>query len=154
MKTPQLFRTSFLALLISTGITQTEAHEFFRLTADTPGNIRSGTLRYERGKLVITGLVFLRTTYYGDFLLKFTDQTGNKLVELRQDYVFARIGGNLIGTTWEGQTRLAPSSVSGWLRLSPLFVNRVIPKSVKKTYGDEQFEFRFPTRPGCGHFGF
>src|SRR5437667_8405294 len=117
MKTPQLFRTSFLALLISTGITQTEAHEFFRLTADTPGNSRSGTLRYERGKLVIGGPVFLRTTYYGDFLFLFTDQTGHKLIELQQDRSCARISGKLIGTTWEGETQTAPSNVRGWLSL-------------------------------------
>src|SRR6266576_605879 len=140
MKSEQLLQFSFVALLISIPLTQSEAHEFFRFKADTPGNSRSGTLRYERGKLLISGPVFLRTTYYGDFLFLFKDQTGHKLIELQQDRSFARISGKLIGTTWEGETQRAPSNVSGWLSLSPLFVNQVIPKSVKKTYASEKFE--------------
>ena len=154
MKTAQLFGASFVALLTSMVLIQAEPHHFFRFTADTPGNGRSGTLRYERGKLVITGPVFLRTTYYGDFLFLFTDQTGNKLVELQQDRSFARISGKLIGRTWEGGTRSAPSNIKGWLNLSPLFVNQVIPKSVRKKNADEKFEFRFPARPSFGHLGF
>ena len=154
MKSAQPLQFSFVALLISIALTQSEAHEFFRFKADTPGNSRSGTLRYERGKLVISGPVLLRTTYYGDFLFLFTDQTGHKLIELQQDRSFARISGKLIGTTWEGETETAPSNVSGWLSLSPLFVNQVIPKSVKKTYASEKFEFGFSARRGFGHLGF
>jgi len=87
-------------------------------------------------------------------LFLFTDHTGKKLIELQQDRSFARIGGQLVGSTWEGETRSAPSNLRGWLALSPLFDNQVVPLSVRKTAGDEKFEFHFAPRPSTGHLGF
>ena len=155
MKSAPPFLTAFIILLsLSVASEAAEPHHFFRFTERTFGGARSGTLRYQHDSTIISGPVFLRTSYYGDFLLLFTDDTGNKLIELQQDLSFARIRGQLVGTTWEGETRSAPSKLQGWLALSPLFVNQVVPLLVRKTVGNERFEFRFQRTRPAGHLGF
>jgi len=154
MKTALRFATAAALLSVMILDAASKPHHFFRFTSNTPGSGRSGTLRYQRGDLLITGPVFFRTSYYGDFLFLFTDKSGKKLVELQQDSSFARIQGTLVGVVWEGEVRSAPASLRGWLSLSPLFVNQVVPLSVRKTIGGEKFEFQFPPRPSMSHMGF
>jgi hypothetical protein len=131
-----------------------EPHHFFRFTSGTPGNGRTGTLTYSRGDVAITGPVLFRTSYYGDFLLLFTDKSGKRLVQLQQDRSYARIQGQLVGTPWEGEIRFAPANLRGWLSLGPSFVDQVVPLSVRKVTGDEKFQFYFARRARIGHLGF
>ncbi len=131
-----------------------EPHHFFRFTANTPGNGRTGTLTYSQGDVAVTGPVSFWTSYHGDFWLLFTDKSGKRLIELQQDRSYARIQGQLVGTPWEGEIRSAPANLRGWLSLSPSFVDQVVPLSVRKTVGNEKFQFYFARRARIGHLGF
>jgi hypothetical protein len=154
MKTaPRLLTAAALFSLIA-GAIASAPHHFFRFTSNTPGSARSGTLTYSHGDHIITGPVFVRTTYSGDFLFLFTDRAGKKLVELQQDPLFARVRGQLVAAPWEGEIRSAPANLRNWLSLSSLFVNQVVPLSLRKTTGSENFEFHFPTSPSMSHMGF
>jgi hypothetical protein len=56
MKTAHGFLTGLVMLLVPIALSEgSEPHHFFRVTSNTPGSVHSGTLRYQRGNVTITG---------------------------------------------------------------------------------------------------
>jgi hypothetical protein len=138
-----LSRSILILVTIVFGLTscQTIRHHFLGPSQDWKA--RNGQLLYRGKKTTLIGEVLVRFSSAGDFELTFTKGPGFVLLEVRQDEKFASVKGPLARGGWSGATAQAPPRLRGWLQLREQLMASGEQTSVRHSFGDETFIFRF-----------
>ncbi|MGI8481588.1 MAG: hypothetical protein ACR2MF_05935 [Chthoniobacterales bacterium] len=119
----------------------TSSHKFAEPTKEW--RVRSGQLLYKGPKTTLIGEVLVRFSKNGDFELTFTKGPGVTLLMVRQDPTFIRLTGPLTRGSWSGAPSDAPGRLRGWVGLREELMRARANASVRHTFGNESFVFRF-----------